>query len=422
MTGDQMPHIAAAVPGPRSREWVDRLARHECPAVTARRDRRAAAIGAANYDPIVFAEAVGANVLDTDDNRYVDLTSGFGVAFVGHRHPDVVAAVHSQSSRLLHAMGDAYPDTSRIELLERIAAVCPGDLDISLLGLSGSDAVDGAVKTAVLATGRSGVLSFGGSYHGLALGVLGLQGYKSAFTEPFRALTHPGVQHLPWGCDLDLVREALATQPFGLVIVEPIQGRGGMRTAPEGWHAQLAALTRAHGALLAHDEIQSGLGRTGTWFAGTHEGVVPDLLCLGKALGGGLPLSAVVGSRAVMNAWGASKGEALHTQTFLGHPLGCAAANAVLDLIERDKLVERAAERGTRLRERLHGAGFTTDGRGLMVRVNVGDGLAVCRRLLERGYLTLPAGSTAEALGLTPPVCLTDAQIDGFVHTLAAAT
>ena len=178
MTGCDLPALITQIPGPRSRARVVVLARHECPAVTARRARRAATLGAADDDPIVWDQAVGANVMDVDGNRYVDLTSGFGVALIGHRHPAVVRAASAQSSRLVHAMGDAWPDDTRIALLERLATITPDGLDVTLLGLSGSDAVDAAVKTAVLATGRSGVLTFERGYHGLALGVLGLQGYN----------------------------------------------------------------------------------------------------------------------------------------------------------------------------------------------------------------------------------------------------
>jgi len=190
-----------------------------------------------------------------------------------------------------------------------------------------------------------------------------------------------------------------------------------MRTAPAGWIAALAALAREHGALFALDEVQSGMGRTGAWFAASDEGVVPDLLCLGKALGGGFPLSACMGTRQVMNAWGASRGEALHTQTFLGHPVGCAAGLAVLELIEREGLVAKAQQVGDHLAAALRERGFTVWGRGLMIGVGLnGSALGPCRELLLRGFLTLPAG--ANAIGLTPPVCLTPEQALAFADTL----
>lgn len=157
-SGDLLPALRTAVPGPLSEAWVDRLAARECPAITARRGRRAAALGAAKDDPIVWAEAHGANVIDVDGNVFVDMTAGFGVAGVGHGHPAVVAAMQHQAGRLLHAMGDAFPDPSRIRLLEALTAAT--GLDRVILGSSGSDAVEAAVKTARMATGRDRVLAF----------------------------------------------------------------------------------------------------------------------------------------------------------------------------------------------------------------------------------------------------------------------
>ncbi len=422
LRGDSLPVLRTPVPGPRSQALIDTLARHECPAITARRARRAATLGAASDDPFVWDEAVGANVRDADGNVFVDLTAGFAVATLGHRHPEVVAAVRAQAGRLLHAMGDAWPDAARIALLERLAALAPGDLDVALLGLSGADAVDAAVKTARLATGRPGVLVFEGGYHGLALGVVGLQAYKPAFTEPFADITHGHAHALPFGCPVEQVAARLARGDIGLVIVEPLQGRGGMRPAPAGWLADLRDAARHAGALLAFDEIQCGLGRTGRVWAADHDGVVPDLLCVGKALGGGLPLSACLGSRATMDAWGASRGEALHTQTFLGHPLGCAAALAVLDVLARDDLPGRCAAVGTRLREALEAQGHAVRGRGLMLGVELGArSFAVSRALQRRGFITLPAGMSAEVLALTPPATLTARQQDAFVAALAEA-
>ncbi|MCB9664289.1 MAG: aspartate aminotransferase family protein [Alphaproteobacteria bacterium] len=421
--GPLLPQLRTGVPGPASRALVDVLARHECPAITARRARRASALGQADDDPFVWEEAAGANVQDADGNVFVDLTAGFGVALLGHRDPRVVAAVHAQADRLLHAMGDAWPDARRIALLARLAGLAPPGLTQAILGLSGADAIDALVKTALLASGRPGVVVFEGAYHGLALGVLGLQAYKPAFTDPFRAIVHPAVRVLPWGADGATVRDALADGQVGLVLVEPIQGRGGMRPAPAGWLAMLTAEAHAAGALLGVDEIQCGLGRAGSTWAVTHDEVVPDLLATGKALGGGLPLSACLGSREVMAAWGASAGEALHTQTFLGHPLGCAAALAVLDAVEADDLPARCTAVGARLAAGLGQRGLAVRGRGLMlgVRLDV-PAFPVARALLRRGFVVLPAGAgEAEVLGLTPPACLTDAQQDAFLGALDEA-
>lgn len=415
MDGSELPAVHGPVPGPRSRAQIDTLATHECPAITQRRARRAAALGTATDDPIVWERAVGANVWDVDGNRYVDLTSGFGVALVGHRHPVVVAAAQAQIGRLVHAMGDAWPDASRIELLRRLAAFAPPQLSVAVLGLSGSDAVDAAIKTAHLATGRAGILVFEGAYHGLALGVLGLQSARPAFTEPFADVTHPAITRLPWGCAPDRIAGALAGGGVGLVLAEPIQGRGGIRDAPTGWLAEIAAVTRASGALFALDEIQTGMGRTGVPFAGPAEGVVPDLMCVGKALAGGFPLSACLGTPQAMAAWGASTGEAIHTQTFLGHPVGCAAALAVLDLLEGG-LIEQVTERAGALEVHLG----PLRGRGLLraLQLPAGtDALATSRALLQRGFLVLPAGP--DSLQIVPPVALTDPQLEAFAAALS---
>ena len=429
MTGSDLPRLLTEVPGPRSRERVDVLARHECPAITARRARRAQSLGVADDDPIVWSDAVGANVRDVDGNLFVDFTSGFGVALVGHRHPDITAAAAAQAQKLPHALGDACPDETRIHLLERLASVTQmhgarvlgaEGLEVSILGLSGSDAIDVAVKTALLATGRRGVLAFRGGYHGLALGTVGLQGYSAAFVEPFQTIAHPEVSHLDWGCTASALHAALSEGSIGLVLVEPVQGRGGMRTAPLGWHAELAAIARQYGALLAYDEIYTAFGRGGSWFAGADEGVVPDLLCVGKALGGGWPISACIGTRRAMDAWGASTGQAIHTQTFLGHPIACATALATLDLIERTDLPRRARELGTHFERRFAANGFHLTGRGLMLGLRVQNSLAVSRELLRRGYIALPAGMQAEVIAVTPPAVLTLEQADAFVETVSA--
>lgn len=408
MTGADLPRLLTHGPGPQSRAWVDRLARRECPAITARRARRAAEIGAADADPIVWAEAVGANVRDVDGNVYVDLTAGFGVAAVGHRHPAVVAAVRSQLDTLVHAMGDAFPDPRRIELMEDLCGRT--GMDRVILGTSGSDAVDAAVKTAVIATDRHRIVAFRGGYHGLALGPLAALGYnQQAMRQPFQRLLGTHVQWADFGGPLPDLSEVAA------VLVEPVQGRGGFREPATGWLPALHEAAHTAGALVIHDEIYSGCGRTGTFLATP---LRPDLLCLGKALGGGFPISACLGTASAMDAWGASTGAAIHTQTFLGHPIGCAAGLAALATI--DAQLPQVVQTGTWLRDTLAQIPGVTriTGRGLMLGVHVADSLRVTRDLLDRGYLVLPCGERAEALGLTPPYVLTAAQAEGFASAL----
>jgi 4-aminobutyrate aminotransferase/(S)-3-amino-2-methylpropionate transaminase len=399
--------------------------------MTTRRKRRRERTGA-NHDPIVWVEAVGSNVVDADGNRYVDLTSGFGVALVGHRHPEVVDAVKRQADRLIHALGDLHPSDVKVELLERLCAVAPWDAARAMLSLGGADAVTAALKTAVLATGKSGVVAFEGSYHGLTYGPLAVSGYAERFREPFEAQLQRNVHFAPWPPSTVDVDEALAALPddwstIGAVIVEPVQGRGGVRLPPPGFLAGLARVCRERGALLIADEIFTGLGRCGAWWRSVEDGGTPDLICVGKALGGGLPVSACIGRQEVMAAWGDPDREAIHTGTFYGDPLGSAAALATLDLIERHGWVQAAAARGLALADTLRRAGLPgveeVRQAGMMLGLQLGgDGraLVLARALLERGYLVLPAGTGADVIQLAPPVTISDAQLDGFVSALRA--
>ncbi len=427
MLGNLPPLVRSPLPGPAGQALLDRLAQVESPAFTARRARRQERSGAAQ-DPIVWAEARGANVIDADGNRYVDLTSGFGVASVGHAHPRVVRAICAQAPRLLHALGDLHPSTLKIELLSRLCALAPIADARAVLSLSGSDALETALKTATLATGKPGVLAFEGAYHGLSHGPLAACGYAESFRTPFAEQLNPHVVFAPWpGYDASL-RAALAevagrlVADVGAILVEPIQGRGGVRVPPAGFLAGLAALAHEHGALLVVDEIFTAFGRCGAMFLSAEAGVEPDLLCLGKSLGGGLPVSACVGRAEVMAAWGDPRGEAIHTGTFFGHPLGCASALATLAVIEEEGLAARAAEVGEAWMARLSSIPGVRGvrGRGLMIGLEVeADVLGTVRALLERGFLTLPAGAEAEVLQLVPALNIHEDLLELFAETLA---
>jgi 4-aminobutyrate aminotransferase-like enzyme len=395
--------------------------------------------------PVFWQAAAGANVRDVDGNIYVDFTSAFGVALAGHAHPRIRAALEEQSGRLVHGMGDIHPPELKLELLERLSDLAPWDDTLSVLASSGSEAVEVALKTAELATGRSGVLAFEGGYHGLTLGSLAVT-ERADFRAPFRRRLHDRVAFAPFphgehAETLDAVETALAevekilvgNGPFGdaigAVVVEPVQGRAGVRVPPPGFLSRLAELTRSAGALLVFDEIFTGFGRTGTLFALEHEGVIPDLLCVGKALGGGLPLSACMGSREVMDAWPESTGEALHTSTFLGHPLSCATALAFLDVLTEEGLVNRAATLGDRLLDDLTQAfvGVTRGvrevrGRGLLIGIETGPmegaGVSIATAALNKGLLVLPAGSEGEVVEIAPPAVVSEAQVEFGVECL----
>lgn len=431
--GQAPPAVRAPVPGPVGTRWVDALAAAECPALTARRARRAERAGAPN-DPIVWIEARGANVRDADGNVYVDLTSGFGVAAVGHGHPDVVAAVQAQAAKLLHALGDLHPSDVKVRLLERLAGLAPWPDARVILGAHGGDAVEAALKTAALATGRHAVLAFEGGYHGLGYGSLSLCGYAPSFRAPFAPQLNPEVRFAPYpDADEDRLDDALARvaavlddgPPVGAVVVEPMLGRGGGVLPPAGFLEGLGRLARARGALLVADEIFVGLGRLGPRFPSVADGASPDLICIGKALGGGMPVSACLGRREVMAAWGDPAGEAIHTATFLGHPPACAAALATLDVLDGARLGERAARLGAPLLEALGDAvDAPVRGRGLVAGVVLGDAgrtLRAVRHLLESGWLALPAGPGAEVLQLLPPLTIDEALLSGAVDAVAAA-
>ena len=371
------------------------------------------ALGAAKDDPIVWRSAVGANVTDVDDNIFVDLTSGFGVAGVGHRAEKTVHAAQNQMNILVHAMGDAYADPQRILLLEKLSSL--SGMDRTILGSSGSDAVEAALKTARLSSGRDKVLSFGNAYHGLSLGVLPTTDYKSKmFRGPFQNQLAGHVTHHQFGAPLP---ERLTE--FGAVIVEPIQGRGGIQSPPDGWLAALIDLARRDGSVVIFDEIYTGFGRTGTMFGfqdATLRGRVPDLLCVGKGMAGGFPISACIGRAEIMDAWGASKGEAIHTQTFLGNPVGCAMALATI--LQVEELLPEVVQKGQWLKDQLNQAGFSVRGKGMMIGVEMDDTLAASRYLLQNGFIVLPAGPNAEVLALTPPFVITYEQMQQFVSVL----
>ena len=298
--------------------------------------------------------------------------------------------------------------------------------------------MEAALKTAHLATGRPGIIAFEGSYHGLTLGALATT-HREHFRAPFADRLADQVRFVAFpdseasaASVLDEVAQMLggaSPVPVGAVIVEPVQGRAGIRIPPPGFLSELGARARASGALLIADEIFTGMGRTGTLFACDHEGVAPDLICLGKSLGGGMPLSACCAPAAVMDAWPPSTGEAIHTSTFLGHPLSCAGGLGFLAALQEEDLAGRAGRLGAEalayLSNALEGCGAVADvrGRGLMLGVQMSktDGADVARRALELGLIVLPAGAGAEVVELTPPATLTRDELQCGLEILVSA-
>jgi 4-aminobutyrate aminotransferase/(S)-3-amino-2-methylpropionate transaminase len=364
------------------------------------------------------------------------LSAGFGAAALGHGCPEVVAAVQLQAAKLLHALGDLHPSDTKIALLSRLAALAPFPKARVMLGLSGSDAVTAALKTALLHTRKPGVLAFEGGYHGLEHGPLAACGYSAKMRAPFAPQLNPHVLFAPYpGASTTAADALLAVErawgtrdDVGAVLVEPVLGRGGVIVPPPGFLAGLRGLCERRGALLIADEVMTGLGRTGALFASVQQGAVPHVLCLGKALGGGVPVSACIADSTVMAAWGDPDGEALHTGTFFGNPLACAAALAMIDVLQRDDVCARSARAGAQLLERLRtrvGPRVRdVRGVGLLIGIELSSSaraLALGRNLLERGYITVPAAADARVISLTPPLVSDDAILAGFVDALAAA-
>jgi 4-aminobutyrate aminotransferase/(S)-3-amino-2-methylpropionate transaminase len=382
---------------------------------------------------IVLASGKGSNVTDVDGNRYVDLAAGFGSLLLGHSHEAVLRAVDLQTQRLLQALGDVYPSDAKIGLLERVAELHPADDAQVLLAQSGSDAVSAALKTAALFTGKPGVVAFEGAYHGLGYGPLAACGLRPSYRDPFSAQLNPSVTFAPYPTNeadlersLEATRRALATGAVGAVLVEPILGRGGVVVPPASFLPSLGALAQAHGALLIADEIWTGLGRSGHWLFSDQHGYAPDLLCLGKGLGGGLPISACLGPQRVMAAW-SREAEVVHTSTFAAAPLVCATSLATLDVLSRHGLVERAARVGAHFRDRLADVTRGTAlgevrGAGLMLGLDAtrlpGGAPRLQRALLARGYVTTSGGGARDVLVLTPPLVIARGLLDAFAEAL----
>lgn len=409
-----LPLLQTRVPGPRSRALARQLRRHEC---------RNTTFVSAGW-PVFWERARGCNVWDADGNRYLDLTAAFGVTSVGHNNPRVAAALRRQAGRLVHAMGDVHPNELKARLASELSALTFERWSRSsktrssakvLFANSGSEVVEAALKTALLATGKPGVIAFVGAYHGLTYGALDATAWNY-FRAPFHPQLPGFVTHV--APTESAVRAAFedSERGIGAVIVEPILGRGGVILPPPGFLPWLRRVCNEQGALFIADEVFTGFFRTGRWFAVEHWGVVPDLLCVGKAMSNGFPIAACVGRSDVMDAWPESTGEALHTCTHLGNPLGCAMALAALGEMKRLKLDERVR----RLQDHLPGRGL-----GFMKGVELADASTcqrVVQRLLRRGILALGGGERGNVLTLTPPLTISEKELDFAADEIAKLT
>lgn len=432
--GNLPPALLTEIPGPKSRALSERATEAECPAFDARRQERARASGEA-FEPVVYHEGLGANVWDVDGNRFVDFVAGFGALGFGHRPAFIEHAVHRQSAKLGLALGDVYASDVKVELLEQLRALHPDPKARVMLGLSGADAVTAALKTALLATGKPGVVAFDGAYHGLSHGPLAACGLHASFRRPFASQTGEFVTFAPYpGADDELesslgaVERALATDAVGALLVEPILGRGGVIVPPSAFLPALERLCRKYQTLLIADEIWTGLGRSGAPLESIRAGASPDLICIGKALGGGHAISACIGSGNSMAGWAGHGGTTLHTATHFGSPVACAAALAVLERIRHPGFLADVEARGLLLRAAIQefcGPLIReVRGRGLMLGVELASGsqaLATMRRLLNAGYIVLTGGQSGSVLTLTPALSMNESMFEPFAHELARA-
>ncbi|WP_370619652.1 acetylornithine transaminase [Mumia sp. Pv 4-285] len=359
----------------------------------------------------VLVRGEGSYVWDADGNRYLDLLAGIAVNVLGHAHPAVVKAVSEQVGTLGH-ISNFFASEPQVTLAERLLALLGTDGKVFFAN-SGTEANEAAFKLS-RRTGRTRLVSATGSFHGRTMGALALTS-KEAYRAPFEPL--PGdVTFVPYG-DLDALRDAV-DETVAAVVLEPLQGEAGAIDPGAGYLAAAREITAAHGTLLWIDEIQTGIGRTGAWFAHTAEGIVPDVVTVAKGLGGGIPIGACIAVGAAADLLQPGN----HGTTFGGNPVAAAAAHAVLDTIESDDLLEHATVTGERLRGGLgdHPMVADTSGAGLLVGIGLRQPVAaqVQAEVLARGVVINAAAP--DRLRLVPPLVLTAEQADEAVAVIRA--
>jgi acetylornithine/LysW-gamma-L-lysine aminotransferase len=365
----------------------------------------------------VFVRGEGCWLVDSEGRRYLDLAAAQGVAMLGHCHPRVADAIAAQAQTLMLCPNYLYNDV-RAEFAAALTDVLPLRLPHLFLANSGGEAVDGALKFARLATGRSAFVSTTKGFHGRTMGALSVT-WEPKYREGFLPLLE--TTHVPFN-DVARLDQAIGDRTAA-VILEAVQGESGVNLATAEFLRSAQGFCRERGALLIVDEIQTGFGRTGRWFAFEHAGLEPDIVCMAKGLGGGFPMGAFAYTKAIRDRLH----QGAHGSTFGGSPLACAAGLAALQVYRDERLVERSARLGATmleaLRAALDGAALVRDvrGRGLMIAVELRAKVAPVLRslMLDRAVIALPAGPTI--LRLLPPLVITEEEIALGVRAIAQA-
>ncbi len=368
--------------------------------------------GAYAKRPLTLVSGQGCYATDDEGNRYLDLTSGMGVALLGHAHPVITEAIYQQAGTLI-TCPEAFYNDRRAELYTELSNVLPSELTRFFLCNSGTEAMEGALKIARLLTGRTGIISVKRGFHGRTLGALATT-WNPQYREPFVGWTPPDVRYISQN---DIAgAQATVDESVAAVVVESVQGEGGVYPANAEWLQALYALCEERGALLIIDEVQSGLGRTGAWFGFQHAGIVPHMVTLGKGIAGGVPMGAV--------AWRGSLGtigSGTHGSTFGGNPLACASAIATLRQLQALHAPEHTREVGAWFLDALRGLALPSvrevRGLGFMIGLEMKVRVTPLLQALQaQGILALPAGKTV--LRFLPPLITTQAQLQGVLELL----
>ena len=401
------------------------------------------------YTDLVVDTAEGAWLHTMDGRSVLDFTCGIGVTNLGHRHPAVVRAVHEQIDRLWHVSGTTH-HPQLVAAAEALVNVTPPGLNSVFFCNSGAEAVEGALKLARRATGRTEIIAFLGAFHGRTYGAVTLTASKARYHTGMGPFL-PGVHHVRYpycfrmcshgrsepcpiaaGEELELLfRTLVPPESVAAIVVEPIQGEGGYVVPPDGFLTRLREICDAHGILLVADEVQTGFGRTGRMFAVDHSAVVPDIMCVAKGMGNGLPIGGIVAKASVMSKW--HPGE--HGTTFGGNPVACAAATVVIETLRNERLPERAAALGERVLERARGWQAKhphlgdVRGRGFMIGLEFMEGKRpapeltqrILQAALERDLLLLACGVDENVIRMIPPLTISEQELEKGMDVLEAS-